>query len=39
MRTAWQQVDRMWDHVSTESRLLQTPASRPLQAARQLRQQ
>jgi len=26
MRTAWQQVDRAWDLLVTESRLLQTPA-------------
>jgi hypothetical protein len=26
MRGAWQQVDRMWDFLVTESRLLQTPA-------------
>ena len=26
MRTAWQQVDQVWDLMTTESRLLQTPA-------------
>src|SRR6266704_2351085 len=26
MRTAWQQVDQVWDLMITESRLLQTPA-------------
>ena len=26
MRAAWQQVDRTWDLLVTESRLLQTPA-------------